>query len=339
MYAGLRFLPESLQKGRSRILSRRPTGEVSGIVIVFLCLVVSTIIGVAPARAQSRIDPIDLLQGVKTLSSDAFSGRKVGSEGGALARNYLHDRLTTLDVSICGSAFEHEFSLNGRDGQQQTGVNLIGIIEGTRDTDHYLVLSAHYDHLGKRNNQVYNGADDNASGTSAVLAIAEALQKKRPEHSVLIALFDAEEQGSRGARAFIDAPCIPLSSIWMNVNLDMVSRSASRELYISGTYYYPELRPLLDDIGGDRPVSVLFGHDTPGSGHDDWTDASDHGPFHRVGIPYIYFGVEDHPGYHKPSDDFSEITPAFYIDAVEIILDAVYLMDENLDGIHEINPR
>ncbi len=292
-----------------------------------------------PSGRSSRVNPISLLQGVAYLSSDDLEGRMTGSAGGATAREYIISRLEDSGVGMCGSTFEHSFSFDARGGTHLEGTNVIGVIRGTTDPDHYLVLSAHYDHLGVRGGKIYNGADDNASGTSAVLVLASVLTTSAPEHSVVIALFDGEEEGSRGANAFLKAPCVPESAIWMNVNLDMVSRSDSRELYVSGTYHYPELEPLLADIGADRPLNLLFGHDVPGSGHDDWTFASDHGPFHRKGIPFIYFGVEDHPGYHNPTDDFENITPAFYIDAVDTILDAVRLLDENLNGIHEINAR
>ena len=76
------------------------------------------------------------------------------------------------------------------------------------------------------------------------------------------------------------------------------------------------------------PVKLLLGHDTPGSGRDDWTFQSDHGAFHREKIPFIYFGVEDHKDYHRPTDDFLSIQPEFYVRAVETIVEALRELDE-----------
>jgi hypothetical protein len=77
----------------------------------------------------------------------------------------------------------------------------------------------------------------------------------------------------------------------------------------------------------------VFGHDLPNTGSDDWTMASDQGPFFRQGIPHLYFGVEDHAGYHLPGDDFEDITPSFYVNAVEMIVDAIIKVDENMDVV------
>jgi Zn-dependent M28 family amino/carboxypeptidase len=101
-------------------------------------------------------------------------------------------------------------------------------------------------------------------------------------------------------------------------------------LYASGTYHNPGLRPALEPLTRERKAKLLFGHDTPEEGKDDWTRSSDHGPFHAAGIPFIYFGVEDHEGYHTPADDFSDITPDFYVAATNVILDAVQLLDASI---------
>jgi len=98
----------------------------------------------------------------------------------------------------------------------------------------------------------------------------------------------------------------------LNINLDMVSRSEEGVLFASGTRHWPELRPVLESVDVPDGMHLEYGHDEPGTGSDDWTFASDHAPFHRAGIPFVYFGVEDHDGYHDPSDDFEHITPAFY---------------------------
>jgi Zn-dependent M28 family amino/carboxypeptidase len=119
------------------------------------------------------------------------------------------------------------------------------------------------------------------------------------------------------------------------VNMDMVSRSEAGELYAAGTYHYPFLFPLVERVAERAPVTLLTGHDRPDlPPGDDWTLSSDHGAFHEVGIPFIYFGVEDHPGYHNPTDTFENITPEFYVRAVTTVLDFVREADAELAEIH-----
>jgi hypothetical protein len=101
-------------------------------------------------------------------------------------------------------------------------------------------------------------------------------------------------------------------------------------LYASGTYYTPALRPALERVAAGAPVKLLLGHDRPGQGHDDWTNQSDQYAFHKAGVPFVYFGVEDHKDYHKPTDDFETITPDFFVRAAETILEAVRALDAEL---------
>jgi Zn-dependent M28 family amino/carboxypeptidase len=300
---------------------------VRSIVLASVALACAT---TATACRQDRFDEQALLARVEVLASDRFEGRAVGSEGNALARALIVDAFRSIGLDSLGDGYRSQFVFTDQAGIETRGVNVVGVIPGTRHADRYLVLSAHYDHLGVRSGEVYNGADDNASGTSAIIAIAEYLAKNPPDHSVIVAALDGEERGLRGARAFIADPPVPLESVVVNVNLDMVSRSATEELYIAGTYHYPELRGFLEEVEPSNGVILLFGHDRPEDGSDDWTGASDHGPFHAAGIPFVYFGVEDHPGYHSPEDDFADITPQFYVSAVHTILDAVVVLDHSL---------
>lgn len=269
-------------------------------------------------QAVATADTAALMATVRALAADSMEGRKIGTAGGARARVYLLARLGALGVSPLGDSLQHHFSGGG--------VNLLGVVRGTRSPGKYIVLSAHYDHVGINGGQIYNGADDNASGVAAVLEIARDLQRNRPLHSVVIALFDGEEGGLRGARAFLAEPAVPRQDIVLNVNLDMVSHSDAGELYASGTAKYPQLRPPLDSLAGVAPVTLKFGHDA-GGGHDDWTNQSDQGPFHAAGIPFVYFGVEDHKDYHKPTDDPETITPAFFGRAVGTIASALRRLD------------
>ena len=209
------------------------------------------------------------------------------------------------------------------------------MIRGTKHADRYLVVSAHYDHLGVRNGVIYNGADDNASGTAAVLAMAQWFKSHPPENSVIFALFDGEETGLLGAKAFLEKPPVPIERIVANVNLDMVSRNVKGELYASGASPFPVMKPLLDSIAAIAPVKLLLGHDT-GAGESNWIQQSDQGPFDTKKIPFVYFGVEDHPDYHKPGDRVEHIEPGFYYRCVQTIAEFVRRLDLALDRVATI---
>ncbi|HEX8638356.1 MAG TPA: M20/M25/M40 family metallo-hydrolase, partial [Pyrinomonadaceae bacterium] len=190
--------------------------------------------------------------------------------------------------------------------------------------------TAHYDHVGIQKGEIYNGADDDASGTAALFALAEYFNKNKPAHTIIFAAFDGEESGLRGSRAFVAAPPVKKEQIALNVNMDMVSRNDKNELYASGTYHYPAFKPMLEQVAKKAKIKLLLGHDRPEQGPNDWTNQSDHGSFHAAKIPFVYFGVEDHKDYHKPTDDFVNINQEFYVRAVETILEAVKSFDKNL---------
>jgi Zn-dependent M28 family amino/carboxypeptidase len=123
---------------------------------------------------------------------------------------------------------------------------------------------------------------------------------------------------------------VPKERIALDINLDMVSRNDKREIFVAGTYHYPDLKPVLEDVARRAPITVLFGHDKPvtiAGGVEDWTNQSDHGPFHDAKIPFVYFGVEDHADYHKPTDTADKIDRGFFVDVAETILDSVLALD------------
>jgi Zn-dependent M28 family amino/carboxypeptidase len=138
----------------------------------------------------------------------------------------------------------------------------------------------------------------------------------------------------RGAREFVREPPVPSANIAVNVNMDMIGRNDKNELYASGAHHYPFLRTFLDSVAARSTIQLRFGHDNPaGPRGDDWTTQSDHGAFHSAGIPYIYFGVEDHVDYHRPTDDSDRLMPAFYAGAINTVLDAIRTFDRNLTAI------
>ena len=288
-----------------------------------------------PVRVQTpAIDSAQLLRDLETLSADDMEGRLPGTPGAAKARAYIVRRFKEAGIEPIGASFERPFVFRGRgDSGDRAGVNIVGIVRGTRAPGRFIVVTAHFDHLGVRDGQIFNGADDNASGVAALLAVASRVSATKPAHSVVFAALDAEETGLNGARAFLAEPPVPREGIVMNVNLDMVGRDAKNVLFASGTFHYPFLKAYLKDVARP-PVVLRLGHDAPNvKGEDDWTSDSDHYPFHQAGIPFIYFGVEDEAQHHKATDDADTMTKEFFVGAANTILAAVRAFDANLEAI------
>lgn len=266
-----------------------------------------------------------LLMHVKTLSSDAFEGRKTGTPGGIKTKKYIINQFHTLGVLPFRNAYEQDFSFVDNNIHYKA-TNVMGWIKGTEHPDSYIVISAHYDHEGIVNNVIYNGADDNASGVSALFSFAEYFKNNPPKHSVILAAFDAEEFGLRGSKYFVESGIIPLHKMKLNLNMDMISRSDENELFVVGTRYNENLKRLISTVKASGDVKLIAGHDGDDK-RENWTYSSDHASFYRKSIPFLYFGVTDHEDYHKPTDDFENIHTQFYKDAMHTIISVFKTMD------------
>ncbi len=291
---------------------------------------------VAPVAPQPPVMHAQLLEDVRILAADEMQGRDTGAPGGAMARAYIIDRLEALNVAAPPMGREQPWEMQGRtrEGPKTfNGVNVLGVIPGTRVTDKYIVVTAHYDHVGVSEGQIYNGADDNASGVATMLALAADLKRQAPDHSVVIVALDGEERGLLGAKHFVEAPPVPLASIAMNLNFDMTARAETDgKLWVTGTYQHPTFRRLLESIPANGAVSLAFGKDTPqDTGEDNWVNSSDHAAFHRAQVPFLYLGVNYHPDYHRPSDDFGTITPSVFISATELSIASFRALDRGLN--------
>ena len=267
-----------------------------------------------------------LLNDVKYLSSDSMKGRKVGTPENHTAALFLAERFRDLNLKSYTNGYLDSFTFTNRNNKEINGANVLAYIPG--DTDSVIVISAHFDHLGIKNGEIYNGADDNASGTAGLLYVAAYFSAHKPKHTLLFAAFDAEEEGLQGSNAFIAHSPVPLQKIIIDLNMDMLSHNDKGELYVCGTFKYPQLKQYL--VADYKSAKLLTGHDDPKLGNDDWTDQSDQGSFYKKNIPFLYFGVEDHKDYHKPTDDFENINTGFFIDAVEAIRQTVINIDAHL---------
>ena len=286
--------------------------------------------------AATPISYDQLMADVRILSADDMEGRDTGAPGGERARAYIVSRFEALGVAAPPMGRLQPFAAQGRtrEGPKTfNGVNILGLIEGTRVPDRYIVITAHYDHVGSNGGQIYNGADDNASGVATMLEIADRLKASAPEHSVIFVAFDGEERGLLGAKHFVQAPPVPLAAIAMNLNFDMIARAETDgKLWVTGTYQHPTFRPILGTIPANGAVSLAFGKDTPqDTGEDNWVEASDQGAFFAAQVPFLYLGVNYHPDYHRPSDDFERITPSVFQSAVELSYASFRALDQGLD--------
>ncbi|MHB8839141.1 MAG: M28 family peptidase [Gemmatimonadaceae bacterium] len=305
--------------------------------VLSLVICVAVLGRAAAAQGDSThppvVDSAATWRSLSVLAADSMEGRRMGTRGNAAARKYLVQRLAELGVAPLVPGYVQHFDVAWRDTSVRDGVNVLGIVRGA-DTSRAIVVSAHFDHLGVRHGEIYNGTDDNASGTAAALALAEWYAAHPPRHSMIFAFFDGEEADLRGSRAFIAAPPVPLRRIVADVNLDMVARLDKNELFAAGATPYPFFRPLLQATAKVAPVKLRLGHDLfEPDGIENWIGQSDQAAFHAKGIPFVYFGVEDHPDYHHPTDDLDRVDAGRFIAAVRTIADFVHRLDQSLERV------
>ncbi|WP_156823318.1 M20/M25/M40 family metallo-hydrolase [Woodsholea maritima] len=312
----------------------------AGMVASFAVITLGACSGEGP-RLQAREQ--QALEDVRILSADEMAGRAIGTQGGALARDYILARYTEMGLQPLGDSFEHPFSfeqaIDFRDPESARetfqGINLIARIPG-ESAGPVMVVGAHYDHVGVIEDEIYNGADDNASGVAGLLAIAQSFMDHPPAHDVILIAFDGEEMGLRGARAFVDEPPLDLTTVAFMLNMDMIGYNTKNELYAVGTYHFPFLKQMIEAAAIPAPVTLLMGYDEPSDNpRNDWTLLSDQGAFIRAGIPAIYLGVEDHEHYHEPSDDYEVLTTEFFLGAIAVSVDVAHRADAQLDEIAE----
>ena len=190
--------------------------------------------------------------------------------------------------------------------------NVMGMIKGSELPDEYLVIGAHYDHVGfsKPNDpakdSIYNGADDNASGTTGMLIAAEALVNAptKPKRSIVFVGFSGEEKGLLGSKAFVDTPPLPISNCVAMLNMDMVGRSIDDTLYIGGNTRCKELAALNAELNRS-----IFESDSMHLTYtiEQYFFRSDQASFAMKRIPVLFYYTGEHEDYHKVSDEISKL--------------------------------
>jgi hypothetical protein len=239
---------------------------------------------------------------VATLATAEFQGRR--GAGGVKAGEYLesHFRRLGLDPLFDRSYFQE---IPGKDGGPPSGRNVGAVLRGSdpKLRDEWVILSAHFDHLGVRNGVLYPGADDNASGVAMMLEVARSIVRCeiRPRRSVMFIGFDLEEVGLFGSRYFVEHPPVPLSRVALFVTADMIGRSlggvCDPYVFVMGTEHEPAIRPWVEAAAAGKPVRVgLLGSDLL------VLNRSDYGPFRARKVPYLFFSTGENPVYHTPRD-------------------------------------
>lgn len=276
---------------------------------------------------------------LKGLSADELQGRAIGSAGSQRAQEMIESRMQALELLKITDSYRHPFEITVED-KVLKGTNLIGVIGGTSKSLNRIILTAHYDHVGVKNGEIYNGADDNASGVAALFAVAEHFKRKKtpPKHTLVFVFFDGEESDLAGAKALMADPPLPQKQFAFNLNLDMVARADNGTLWASGAYHTPALTPLIEGVAKDAPLVLKQGFDGSNPDQDDWTTQSDHAVFHEAGIPYLYLGVEDHKDYHKPTDTFENIDQDTFLKSVETVVQITMALDEQLEEVLGLPP-
>ncbi len=194
--------------------------------------------------------------------------------------------------------------------EELSAANLVGVIPGVSPElkDDFIVLSAHHDHLGMAGGKLHPGADDNASGTAAILEVARLLKDSKPRRSILVLSVSGEELGLWGSQAFVEAPPVALSRIKADINVDMVGRNAVDELSVTPAQIEGAVGTLTRDA---RELAARQGIKLTLEADKYWT-RSDHYTFAKRGIPCLFFFGGMHSDYHEPTDtpdkiDFEKI--------------------------------
>ena len=209
----------------------------------------------------------------------------------------------------------------------ETTRNILALVEGTDSElkNEYVVVGAHYDHIGTTEGGVYNGANDNGSGTVGLIELAEAMANNRPARSVIIVWFTGEEKGLWGSEYFVSNPPVPLEKISAYINLDVISGDELNKITVTGSEVLSsELDNLINEISEDQLKGSLdYMKDNPGLSNFFFT-RSDHFSFIMRGIPSVWFGA--HSDHLDHIHQVSDVTETIYFDKIEHITKFSYLL-------------
>ena len=261
--------------------------------------------------ATENVNLDELEKNISYLSSDALQGRLAGSEGETKAAEFLSKKLKENKLKTEVQPFEYNVKLNPHEDNSTTikSKNVIGYLDNKADKT--IIIGAHYDHLGlnqhhnstlmNSDGQIHNGADDNASGSAAVLELARMLSKNKTTEKAnyVFALFSGEEDGLMGSKKLAEDVKTKYPNVVAMINMDMIGRlNKDKDLTVGGVGTSPIFSELLKKL---KPAGVNLAIDSSGTG------PSDHTSFYLKDIPVLFLFTGTHQDYHKPSDDADKI--------------------------------
>ncbi|WP_306643826.1 M28 family peptidase [Sanyastnella coralliicola] len=296
----------------------------TSVIFSALAMITAWFSSCSPVRDEHGRDIAELQAIIEFMASDSLEGRGTGTEGEAKAAAYVASRFEELGLKPFGdsSSFFQAFSFRPhppiqRHGsgdstsigmalvQNLTGKNVIGMLDnGASET---IIIGAHHDHLGMGDenslfigdSEIHNGADDNASGISALILLAERLSAQPLNYNVLFMSFSGEEKGLYGSNHFVDNPTIDLNTVNYMINMDMVGRmKEDSSLAVYGTGTSPVWNDLVNQVNIDS-LALVF--------HESGVGPSDHTSFYLADMPVLHFFTGQHEDYHKPTDDPEKI--------------------------------
>ena len=280
---------------------------------------------VEPTKYMKTITADELKTHLYIVASDEMEGRETGSAGQKKAGLYLIEQYKKNTIPFPSGATDFyqkipaAFLNAKRNENLPDSENIWAYIEGSEKPNEVLVISAHYDHVGTINGEIYNGADDDGSGTVALLEIAQAFQiaKKEgygPKRSILFLHVTGEEHGLHGSRFYSENPLFPLANTITNINIDMIGRrdvahaESNNYVYVIGAN---RLSSDLDTICTEAnatytQLNLDYKYNNP-KDPNRFYERSDHYNFAKNGIPSVFFFNGVHADYHKPTDTADKI--------------------------------
>ena len=264
----------------------------------------------------NTITPEDLKTHLYIVASDEFEGRDTGEHGQKLAANYLKNFYISQGIAspFGGDDYYQEIPTEDLKPSIKPSENVLAVIKGSEKPEEIIVISAHYDHLGMNDEEIFNGADDDGSGTVAIMKIAEAFQQavkngNGPKRTILFLHVTGEERGLLGSKYYVNHPVFPLANTVADLNIDMIGRVDDAHednpnfVYLIGS---DKLSTQLHEISEE--MNAKFTNLTLDYTYNDDNDPnrfyyrSDHYNFAKNNIPIIFYFNGTHQDYHRESD-------------------------------------
>ena len=307
--------------------------------IIFISLIFSiNIFSQDNIKYSKTILKKDLEKHLTIIASDSLEGRETGKKGQKIAAEYLKNHFINIGIppykknkyfqkfkvksdrhickcEDCDSDFIKKIF---KKNKIIRGENVLGYIEGSDLKDELIIITAHYDHLGKHDTLLFNGADDDGSGTVAIMEIAEAFMlakrdSKGPRRSILIMPVSGEEKGLLGSKYYTDNPVFPLKKTIANLNIDMIGRIDN--MHLDGNYVYligsdmlsKDLHNISEETNKKHiGLELDYTYNTDDDPHR-YYYRSDHYNFAKNNIPVIFYFNGVHEDYHKTTDTIEKI--------------------------------